>query len=53
MSQEEGREGCFRAYLKPNQELPDPPSEKELLELLREGRVVAIINGKRVEPRQP
>lgn len=53
MSQDDRQEGCFRAYLKPGQELPEPPSEQELQQATREGRIAAVINGKRVEPQQP
>ena len=49
MSQDDRQEGCFRAYLKPGQELPEPPSEQELQQAIREGRIAAVINGKRVE----
>jgi hypothetical protein len=51
--QENEPEGCIRARLKPGQELPEPPSEQELQQAIREGRIAAVINGKRVEPQQP
>ena len=44
--------GCYRAHLKPGQELPEPPSAEELAKAIQEGRVIAIINGKRVVPQQ-
>ena len=50
MSQEKKLEGCLRAHLKPGQELPEPPSAEELAKAIQEGRVVAVVNGKRVEP---
>lgn len=54
MSQDDRQEGCFRAYLKTGQELPEPPSEQELQQAIREGRIAAVINGKRVElPEHP
>ena len=53
MNQEKKLEGCIRAHLKPGQELPEPPSEQELQQATREGRIAAVINGKRVEPQQP
>ena len=47
MSQEIEPVGCYRAHLKPGQELP------ELAKAIQEGRVVAVVNGKRVVPQQP
>ena len=47
MSQENEPEGCYRAHLKPGQELPELPSAEELGKAIQEGRVVAVINGKR------
>ena len=44
--------GCYRAHLKSGQELPEPPSAEELAKAIQEGRVIAIINGKRVVPQQ-
>jgi hypothetical protein len=53
MSQEKKLEGCLRAHLKPGQELPEPPSAEELAKAIQEGRVVAVVNGKRMQPQQP
>lgn len=53
MRQDNEPEGCFRAHLKPGQELPELPSPEELAKAIQEGRVVAVVNGKRVEPLQP
>lgn len=53
MNQNDKQEGCFRAYLKPGQELPEPPSAEELAKAIQEGKVVAVVNGKRVQPQQP
>ena len=32
--------------------LPETPSEEEISKAIQDGRVIAVINGKRVEPRQ-
>lgn len=32
--------------------LPEAPSEEEISKAIQDGRVIAVINGKRVEPRQ-
>ena len=53
MSQEKKLEGCLRAHLKPGQELPDLPSDEELAKAVQEGRIFAVVNGKRVVPQQP
>lgn len=53
MSQENKPEGCYRAHLKPGQALPELPSTEELAKAIQEGRVVAVVNGKRVVPQQP
>jgi hypothetical protein len=53
MSQENEPEGCYRAHLKPGQELPELPSAEELGKAIQEGRVVAVVNGQRVVPQQP
>ena len=45
--------GCMRALLKPGQQIPDPPSKEELHKGIQEGRIFAIINGKRVVPPTP
>ena len=50
MSQEKKLEGCIRAHLKPGQELPEPLSDAELAKAVQEGKVLAVVNGKRVEP---
>jgi hypothetical protein len=47
MSQEKKLEGCIRAHLKPGQELPEPLSDAELSKAIQEGRIFAVINGKR------
>ncbi len=53
MSQNYVPEGCFRALLKPGQEMPKLPPEEELQKGIREGRIFVVRNGKRVEPQQP
>ena len=53
MSQEKKLEGCIRAHLNPGQELPDLPSYEELDKAVQEGRIFAVVNGKRVVPQQP
>jgi hypothetical protein len=53
MSQDDKSEGCFRTHLKPGQELPELPSAEVLAKAIQEGRVVAVVNGKRVVPQQP
>ena len=53
MSLENEPEGCYRAHLKPGQELPELPSAEVLAKAIQEGRVVAVVNGKRVVPQQP
>ena len=53
MSQENEPEGCYRAHLKPGQELAEPARAEELAKAIQEGRVVAVVNGKRVVPQQP
>ena len=53
MSQEKKLEGCIRAHLKPGQELPEPPSAEELAKAVQEGRIWAVVNGKRVLPSSP
>ena len=47
MSQDDKSEGCFRTHLKPGQELPEPLSDAELSKAIQEGRIFAVINGKR------
>lgn len=53
MSQDENTQGCFRAHLNPGQELPEPLSAEELAKAVQEGRIGAVINGKRVLPSSP
>ena len=48
MNQEKKLEGCIRAHLKPGQELPEPLSDAELAKAVQEGKVLAVVNGKRV-----
>lgn len=47
MSQDDRQEGCFRAHLKPGQEQPEPLSDAELAKAVQEGKVLAVVNGKR------
>lgn len=47
MNQDDKQEGCYRAHLKPGQELPELPSAEELSKAVQEGRIFAVINGKR------
>lgn len=51
--QENEPEGCIRARLKPGQELPELPSAEELVKAIQEGRIGAVVNGKRVLPSSP
>lgn len=45
------QEGCFRAYMKPGQSLPEFPKMEELYDGMRAGRIVVIgAGGKRIEP---
>ena len=50
MSQESKPEGCIRAHLKPGQELPEPLSDEALAKTVQEGKIFAVVNGKRVMP---
>lgn len=53
MTQKREPVGCVRALLKPGQQIPDPPSKEELHKGVQEGRISAVIKGKRVVPQQP
>lgn len=53
MTQKREPVGCMRALLKPGQKMPEPPSNEELRKGIQEGRIFAVINGKRVVPQQP
>ena len=50
MKQKREPVGCIRAYFKTGQQMPEPPSNEELQKGIHEGRIFAVINGKRVEP---
>ena len=52
MSQKREPVGCMRAHLKPGQQMPELPSKEELQKGIQEGRIFAVINGKRVVPQQ-
>lgn len=53
MTQKREPVGCMRALLKPGQQMPELPSKEELQKGIQEGRIFAVIKGKRVVPQQP